>query len=121
MHPASIIPIIPTQSFSLAAATDAERQKSRWSVQIPERGRIEGRVEHRYAEDELLFVIDEVVEEQLGLRMTAWVAAWSGDNEAPVTSQPFHPTIDQTVIIGRDLGVFPREIRRLELRLTDEA
>jgi hypothetical protein len=120
MHPMPIRPVVATQPASLAAATGAEPEGNYWFVQIPARGRIEGRVEHKYSEDELLFVIENVTEEQLGLQTTAWITVWAAKQEEAVTSQPFHPTANERVVMGRDLGVFPREIRRLELRLADE-
>jgi len=121
MRRSSITPGVPSRTLSLAAASEAEHENRPWIVEIPERGRIQGRLEHRYSDDELLFVIEDVAEDQLGLRTTAWIAAWSGQLDAPVTSQSFHPTDDRTVVIARDLGIFPREIDRLELRLYDEA
>jgi hypothetical protein len=109
------------QALSLAAASEAEYEDRPWVVDIPERGRIQGRIEHRYSDDELLFIIEDVREEQLGLRTTAWIAAWPSQLDAPVTSQAFDPTTDRRIVIGHDLGIFPREISRLELRVSDEA
>lgn len=109
------------QALSLAAASEAEYESRPWVVDIPERGRIQGRIEHRYSDDELVFVVEDVREEQLGLRTTAWIAAWPSQCDAPVTSQAFDPTADRRVVIGHDLGIFPREISRLELRVSDEA
>jgi len=107
--------------LSLAASTAVEQTARQWAIELPERGRLRGRIEHRYMEDVLLFVVEEVIEEQLGLGPIAWIAAWSDRLKAPVTSQPFHPTVDREIVISKDMEIFPQEVSRLELRLSDEA
>jgi hypothetical protein len=120
MRRASLKRASAAQTLSLAASTDTEQEKNYWVVEIPERGHIEGRVDHRYAADELLFVISEVLEEKLGLGMTAWISAWVEGHETLVRSEPFRPVVNRQVLIGRGLGVFPPEILRMQLRLVDE-
>ena len=55
-----------------------------------------------------------------GRRSMAWVAVWSDRLSEPVTSGAFHPKTDRQVLIGKGLEMFPREITRLEFRLSDE-
>ena len=121
MHRLSITPEIVPPALSLAAASEGDYENRPWIVVIPDRGRIQGRVDHRYSDDELLFVVEDVQEERLGLRTTAWITVWLNRLDAPVTSRAFEPMTDRGVVIGRDLGIFPREISRLELRMSDEA
>src|SRR5262249_22065397 len=75
MRKGSIKSVTEKTTFRLAAATDAEQEGNLWIVEIPERGRIEGRIEHRYADDELFFVVSHVEEHQIGILTTAWIAA----------------------------------------------
>ena len=107
--------------LSLAASTDVEHETTSWSVDIPQRGRVHGRVDHRYLDDELVFVVEDITEEPLGFGATAWIAFWSDRLAAPVTSVPFDPKRDHEVSISKGLEVFPQEITRLEFRLPDEA
>ena len=107
------------ESLSFAAASTAEEDRP-WAVEIPEKGRLQGRIEYRYREDELFFVIDEVAEEQLGLPSPVRIVFWSDRLPSPVTSPPFRPAVGEHVPLGRDYGILPREISRLELRLFDE-
>jgi len=106
--------------LSLAASTSVEHETKHWAVDIPLRGHLQGRVDHRFFDDELHFVIENVVEEQSGLGPTAWFAVWYVGLNEPVTSQPFDPKTDHDVLIAKGLEVFPGEITRLEFRLSDE-
>jgi hypothetical protein len=106
--------------LSLAASTNVEHETKHWAVDVPLRGRLQGRVDHHFFDDELHFVIENVVEEQSGLGPTAWLAVWYVGLNEPVTSQPFDPKADRDVLIAKGLEVFPREITRLEFRLSDE-
>ena len=111
----------PQRELSLAAASRARDEVAHWSVQIPDRGLIEGRIDHRYPQkDELFFVIDKVLEENIGLKTTAWILAWFTGSTNPASSEPFEPSSEREVLLGRDLGIFPNEIKRLELRVIDE-
>jgi hypothetical protein len=111
---------IVTESLGFAAASTAEEDRP-WAVEIPERGRLRGRIQYQYRDDELFFVIDEVAEEQRGLPSPVWIAFWSDRLPSPVTSPPFRPAVGEHVPLGRDYGILPREISRLELRLSDES
>jgi hypothetical protein len=111
---------IKAESLSFAAASTAEEDRP-WAVEIPERGRLQGRIQYQYRDDELFFVIDEVAEEQRGLPSPVWIAFWSDRVPSPVTSPPFRPAVGEHVPLGRDYGILPREISRLELRLSDES
>jgi hypothetical protein len=109
-----------TGALELAADSAVKEEEHEWVAEIPNRGALKGRVEYRYAEDELLFVIEQVAETEMGLHSPAWIALWSRRLSEPVTSAQFVPSVGGRVSIGRDLGVLPREISRLELRLSDE-
>lgn len=110
------------RELSLAAASRGRDEVAHWSVHIPNRGFIEGRIDHRYPhKDELFFVVDKVLEENIGLKATAWILAWFTGSTSPTSSEPFEPSTEKEVLLGRDLGVFPNEIKRLELRVTDES
>jgi hypothetical protein len=113
-------PELSDEPLRLAAASNWSTENIPWVVEIPQRGSIRGRIEHRYFDDDLQFVIEEVVQEQLGLTRTAWFAIWSDRVATPVTSRPFLPAVGERVSIARGRGIFPREITRLELRLSDE-
>ena len=108
------------QNLSFAAASTVEEYRS-WVVEIPEKGRLRGRIEHRFLDDELLFVIEEVVEEPLDLPSTARITFWSDRLQAPVTSPPFRPAVGEQVTLGDGYGIVPGDISRLELRVPDES
>jgi hypothetical protein len=113
-------PAVEPESLSLAAESAVGDEDTWWVAEIPNKGRFGGRVEHRFGEDELLFQIEDIIEEEAGLSSRAWLTFWSRRLPEPVTSQQFLPGVDRCVLLGRDLAVLPREITRLELRLLDE-
>lgn len=108
------------RELSLAAASTPTHETNYWSVHIPKRGSIEGRIFHRYQEDELLFVVDALDEEQIGWKTTVWIVVWFVGEKEPTTSQPFEPFLRKEVLLSRDLGIFPNEINRLELKVVNE-
>ena len=67
-----------------------------------------------------LLVIDELPGIELGPHARAWITFWSSRLSAPVTSAEFVPSTGARIMLGRDLGIMPREITRLEVRLSDE-
>jgi len=106
--------------LSLAAASSAEEREVRWEVDVTERGRLVGRLEHRAPDDELLFVVEETTSVQVGPGVRAWIVAWSKRQDQALTSAPFLPAAGMQVSLGRDQGIFPQEVTRVELRLSDE-
>src|SRR5436305_13091596 len=84
------------QELNFAAASTEEEHRS-WTVEIPDRGHLQGRIEHRFLADELLFVIEEVAEESRDLPSSVWITFWSDRLPAPVTSPPFHPAVGEYV------------------------
>jgi len=108
------------QNRRFAAASTEEEFRS-WEVEIPDRGRLRGRIEHRFRTDELLFVIEEVAKELLGLSALMWIAVWSDRLSAPVTSPPFRPEMGEHVLLGDGYGIVPGDISHLELRVSDES
>jgi hypothetical protein len=121
MRPLAIHTQRASTQLRLAASTHVELEHKRWEVDVPHWGHLEGRVDHHFADDELLFVIESVVEAHLVHRATAWVAVWSDRLSEPVTSAAFDPTTERQVVLGKGLEMFPREITRLEFRWSDEA
>jgi hypothetical protein len=103
----------------LAAASGSEEDLPLWAVQIRERGRIQGRLV-RTSEDELFFVVEGLSEDRLGLASALRITIWSDLLPEPATSEPFVPALAKQVSLGRGHGVFPSEISRLEVRLSDE-
>ena len=109
----------PADGLRLAAASASEQERVLWTVDIPDRGRIQGRLV-RSSEDELLFVVEEMSEDRLGLGSPLRITFWSELLSQPATSDPFVPAVGDQVSLGRDHGVFPSEISRVEVRLSDE-
>jgi len=109
------------EGLALAAASSAASENVIWSVDIPGRGRLQGRVEYRLSEDQLVFVVEDIEEKERGLHSAARIALSSERLATPTASQPFVPAVGQEILLGRDLGIFPEEINQLELRLSDEA
>lgn len=107
-------------ALELAADSVVKEEEVEWVTEIPNRGSLKGGIEYRYADDELLFAIEQVAETEMGLHSPAWIALWSRRLSEPVISAQFVPSVGGHVSLGRDLGVLPREISRLELRLSDE-
>lgn len=104
--------------FKLAAASERDEELPQWEVDIPKRGRIQGRLV-RSSEDELFFVVETVSESSLGLGSSLSITFWSELLATPATSVTFVPVVGTRVPLGRDFGVFPSEISRLEVRLAD--
>jgi hypothetical protein len=115
-----VVPRSQTGGLQLAAESSVKEEEYEWFVEIPSRGSLKGRIDYRYADDELLFVIEDVVEIEIGLHSPAQIMLWSQRLSKPVISEQFVPKIGDQVLLGRDLGVLPREISRLEVRLSDE-
>ena len=112
---------VPRENLKLAAEAVIAEEDKLWVLEIPERGCIRGRFEYRLSYDELCFAIEEVAEEQLGLKIPVCIVFWAQQRlSAPVTSEPFVPQARQQVFLGRDKGVFPREISRVEVKLAHE-
>lgn len=120
MRPLAIHSHRATAQVRLAASTSVEREHPRWEVDVPHWGHLKGRVDLRFADDELLFVIESVEEAHIAVGSTAWVAVWSDRLSKPVTSAAFDPSTDRQVVLGKGLEMFPQEITRLEFRLSDE-
>ncbi len=108
------------RGLQLAAESTVKEEEYEWFVEIPSRGSLKGRIEYRYADDELLFVVEDLVEIETGLHSPAQIMLWSQRLSKPVISEQFVPKIGDQVLLGRDLGVLPREVGRLEVRLSDE-
>lgn len=107
-------------SLQLAADTAVKEEKFEWAVDLPNRGRIQGKIDYQIFEDKIVFVIENIVESGLGLHSSAWLVLWSHRLSEPVVSEQFVPISCKTVLLGQDLTVMPKEIDRLELRLSDE-
>jgi hypothetical protein len=108
-----------SNGLALAAASDSGEEGFFWSVEIPGRGHLQGRIE-RSLDDQLLFVVEEVTEDSLGLRVPLRLAFTSEVLEITATSPPFLASAGEAVLLGRDYGVFPSEVDELELRLVNE-
>ena len=106
--------------LQLAADTAVKEDKFEWAVDLPSRGSILGRIDYQYLEDKIVFVVENVVEAEQGLHSGARFILWSQRLSEPAVSEEFFPISCKTVLLGQDLGVLPKEISRLELRLTDE-
>jgi len=105
-------------SLQLAADSAVKEEKFEWAVDLPDRGSIQGRIDYHYLEDKIVFVVENVVEAELGLHSGAHFILWSERLSAPVVSEEFIPISSKTVLLGQDLGVLPKEVSRLELRLS---
>jgi hypothetical protein len=103
------------RSLQLAADSILRESDDSWIAESSETGRLKGRIEYRAFDDELVFVIDEV-QDMVASRETAWILLWSTRLLEPVKSATFIPASDKHVLLGKDLGVLPKEITRLELR-----
>ena len=119
MHPLPR-PVARVGPLSLAAESAAVEKAFHWTVEIAERGHLAGRLDYRASADELLFVVEEAASVHGGPEVRAWIVAWSSQRAEPVTSEPFLPAVGAEVSLGRDKGIFPREVTRVELRLADE-
>jgi len=115
-----VVPRPQAGGLQLAAESSVKEEEYEWFVEIPSRGSLKGRIGYRYSDDELLFVIEDIVEIEIGLHSPAQFMLWSQRLSKPVISEQFVPRIGDQVLLGRDLGVLPREISRLEVRLSDE-
>ena len=91
-----------------------------WVAEVPGRGNFTGAVQYILAADQLLFVIEDVGEEAAGLPSSACITLWSSRLSESVTSEWFPLREGMHVSLTRDLGVLPKEISRLQLRLSDE-
>jgi hypothetical protein len=109
-----------TEGLSLAAQSFAPFDVPRWKVDIPQQGRLEGRIEHRYTDDELFFVVEDIVHAGLNPQLIVWIIAWSNRLSAPIKSQPFVPAIGERVSLARGQGIFPVEVQRLELSFAND-
>lgn len=115
------------EGLRLAADTAVPEEGRLWAVEIPHRGRMQGRVEHQYDADELLFVIEGVEQGPLGLGSEVQITVLcsrtsTSASRAPiqVSSRPFAPSVGEHVLLARGEYVFPKEIESLEVRLHDE-
>jgi hypothetical protein len=115
-----VVPRSQTRGLQLAAESTVKEEEYEWFVEIPSRGSLKGRIEYRYADDEILFVVENVVEIETGLHSPVQIILWSQRLSKPIISELFVPKIGDQVLLGRDLGVLPREVGRLEVRLSDE-
>jgi hypothetical protein len=104
----------------LAADTAASQTDLQWTAAISSKGFFKSRIEYKHTDDELFLVIDELPGIELGPHARAWITFWSSRLSAPVTSAEFVPSTGARIMLGRDLGIMPREITRLEVRLSDE-
>jgi hypothetical protein len=109
------------EGLALAAASAAPSEDLIWSVDIPGRGRLQGRVEYRLSEDQLVFVVEDIEEKERGLHSVASIALLSPRLTTPIASQAFVPQVGREILLACNLGVFPEEINQLELRFSDEA
>jgi mRNA-degrading endonuclease toxin of MazEF toxin-antitoxin module len=107
-------------SLQLAADTNAKEEKFEWAVDLPNNGSIQGRIDYQYLEDKIVFVVENVVEAEKNLHLGARFIFWSERLSEPIESEEFVPASSKIVLLGQDLGVLPKEINRLELRLSDE-
>src|SRR5206468_2636830 len=112
-------PSLDESPMRLAADTAISAEDWLWELEIPQRGRIQGRIEHKYANDELSFAIDAIEQKGRGLRTQMWIVAWCLRLPEPVTSEPFVPEPAHRIILGRDRGIVPTDVARLELRLAE--
>ncbi len=113
-------PSVERGPMRLAANSAVSEQVSMWTVEVPRRGRIEGTIDYQWRKDELSFVIDGVAHEERGLQLKIWILVWSDLPEA-IESEPFVPEVGRKIVLGRDRGVVPSKIKRLELRLSGDA
>lgn len=107
-------------SLQLAADSATKEERFEWAVTLPNRGSIQGRIKYQLREGKLLFVIEDVTETEAGLRMNASLIFWSQRLAEPVTSEVFVPASTKMVLLADGLDVLPKEIDRIELRLSDE-
>ena len=105
-------------SLQLAADSAVKEEIFEWAVTLPDRGSIQGRIDYQYLEDKIVFIVENVVEAEQGLHSGAHFILWSDRLSEPVVSEEFIPSSSKTVLLGQDLGVLPKEVSRLELRLS---
>jgi hypothetical protein len=105
-------------SLQLAADSAVKEEIFEWAVTLPDRGSIHGRIDYQYLEDKIVFIVENVVEPEQGLHSGAQFIFWSERLSEPVVSEEFIPSSSKTVLLGQDLGVLPKEVSRLELRLS---
>ncbi|SRR6266487_804427 len=115
-----IRPTLAPSQMKLAADSAIGEQVWVWSVEIPRRGRIGGRIEHQPFNDELSFAIDEVAQEERGLQLMIWILVWSDRLSEPIASEPFVPEAGRRVLLGHHRAIVPGEITRMQLRLSDD-
>jgi hypothetical protein len=118
LHPFMVSQAVTGRS-QLAAQSTA-REECQWMAHIPDKGYFKGRIEHRLANDELLFVIDDVAHIELVPHSRAWMMLWSRRRTDPVRSQEFVLSVGTRVSLSRDLGIVPSDISRLEVTLSNE-
>jgi len=114
-------PESPNHDMSLAADTTAPERTWPWTVDIPQRGQIRGRIEYQWTNDELSFAIEDIAQEGLGFSTMVWIVASLSKSSGRITSEPFVPEVHKKIVLARDRAVFPREVSGLELILSHES
>ncbi len=112
---------LETRQMKLAADSAVGEQVWAWTVEIPRRVRIGGRIEHQPFKDELSFAIDDVAYEERGLQLITWILVWSDRLAEPIESEPFVPETGRRVLLAHDRAIVPGEITRMQLRLSGDA
>jgi hypothetical protein len=107
------------EELRLAAASQREPRDNVWCAEIPSDGTVCGKIEHDYRNDELIFVVSQM-KAIYAKNLRVIILILTDRFPEPVSSEPFVLAADRRVVIGRQLAMFPQEIKGLELGVLNE-
>jgi transcriptional regulator with XRE-family HTH domain len=106
-----------SEGLRLAADSSEDSATREWGLEVPSGGSIHGKLEHDIRRDEMVFMIKEA--RGVSKSATLSVVVWSSHSAEPLISKPFSPRVGARIRLGAGLGIVPRDVSKIELKVVE--